>query len=59
MAIIDVYDSLVSERPYKKPFSHEEAVRIIMDDAGRHFDPLIAKVFHDVADKIQAAGNLS
>jgi len=48
MAIIDVYDALVSERPYKKAFTHEDAVRIIMEDAGRHFDPFIADVFHKV-----------
>jgi len=45
MAVIDVYDALVSERPYKKSFSHKEAVKIIKEGSGRHFDPLIADVF--------------
>jgi putative two-component system response regulator len=54
MAIIDVYDALVSERPYKKPFSDEEAVRIIMDNAGKQFDPNITKVFFEVKDKLSA-----
>jgi len=49
VAIADVYDALVTERPYKKPFSHEEAVSIIMRDAGKHFDPKIAAVFHEIA----------
>jgi len=54
MAIIDVYDALVSERPYKKAFTHEEAVKIIMEDSGKHFDPCIAKVFHSVNEQILA-----
>jgi len=51
MAIVDVYDALVSERPYKKPFSHEEAVSIISDSSGSHFDPVIVDVFLSVAEK--------
>jgi putative two-component system response regulator len=50
MAIADVYDALVSERPYKKPFSHEKAIEIILGDAGTHFDPVLAEVFARVAD---------
>ncbi|MCL2084974.1 MAG: response regulator, partial [Oscillospiraceae bacterium] len=55
MAIIDVYDALVSERPYKKAFTHEAAVGIIMKDSGRHFDPLIAEVFNDISGQVDAA----
>ena len=55
MAVIDVYDALVSDRPYKKAFTHEKAVSIIMEDAGKHFDPFIAEVFYNVNDKIMEA----
>ena len=55
MAVIDVYDALVSDRPYKKAFSHEKAVSIIMEDSGSHFDPLIADEFKKVSDEILAA----
>jgi len=55
MAVIDVYDALVSERPYKKPFTHKEAVRIIMENSGTQFDPSIAKVFYEVQDQFNAA----
>jgi len=54
MAIIDVYDALVSDRPYKKAFDHETAVEIIMKDAGSHFDPYIAEVFNAINYKIMA-----
>jgi putative two-component system response regulator len=50
-----VYDALTSERPYKKAFSNDEAIQIIMDDAGKHFDPKIAKVFFDIKDEIEIA----
>ena len=54
MAVIDVYDALISERPYKKPFTHEEAVKIIMDNSGTQFDPSIAGVFYEARDQFRA-----
>ena len=50
MAVVDVYDALVSERPYKKAFTFEDAVKIIMDGSGTQFDPMIADVFFKVSD---------
>ncbi|MCL2810183.1 MAG: response regulator [Treponema sp.] len=47
MAIADVYDALVSVRSYKEAFSHEEAVRIIRESSGTHFDPKLVKLFLD------------
>ncbi|MCL2083976.1 MAG: response regulator [Oscillospiraceae bacterium] len=54
MAIADVYDALVSERPYKKPFPGDEAARIIMAGSGSHFDPDIADVFYSVRVRFKA-----
>ncbi|MDR2570079.1 MAG: response regulator [Oscillospiraceae bacterium] len=51
MAFADVYDALISIRPYKNAFSHDEAIKIIMDGAGTQFDPVIAKVFYDIKDQ--------
>ena len=45
MAIVDVYDALTNDRPYKKAFTHEEALSIIKNGNGTHFDPLLAEVF--------------
>jgi putative two-component system response regulator len=50
MAIADVYDALVSERPYKKAFSHEKAVEIILSETGTHFDPELITVFARIAE---------
>lgn len=46
VAIADVYDALRSQRPYKDPFSAEEAYSIIMDLKGSHFDPDIVDIFN-------------
>ncbi len=45
MAIVDVYDALTHERPYKKAFSHERAIEIITEGRGTHFDPLLVDLF--------------
>jgi len=52
MTIIDVYDALISERPYKQPFTPVEAGKIIVDSAGEMFDPLITDVFFEIKDQI-------
>ena len=52
MAIIDVYDALISERPYKKPFTHEEAVKIVKDGRGSHFDPALTDLFLSISDNL-------
>jgi putative two-component system response regulator len=52
MALVDVYDALASERPYKKAFPHEQAIEIIVKDSGTHFDPDIVSVFAEISDKI-------
>jgi putative two-component system response regulator len=55
MAVADAYDALVSKRPYKEAYAHEEAVNIISKDAGKHFDPKIVEVFLAVQDKFKEA----
>ena len=45
MAVADVYDALRSRRPYKKAFDHAEAVDIIVQGKGSHFDPLLVEAF--------------
>jgi putative two-component system response regulator/two-component system response regulator RpfG len=45
VAVADVFDALTSERPYKAAWSAEDAARYIADNAGRQFDPDVAKAF--------------
>jgi putative two-component system response regulator len=52
VAIADVYDALVSKRIYKPPMSHEEAIEILKQDSGKHFDPTIVSAFITISDDI-------
>lgn len=53
-AVVDVFDALTSERPYKKPMALVEALRVIKGDAGRHFDPEATAVFIKIAPRLYA-----
>jgi putative two-component system response regulator len=53
MAIIDVFDALVNKRVYKPAFSHEEALKIIAEGRGLHFDPDITDAFFDIESEIR------
>ncbi len=58
VGLADVYDALRSERPYKKPFSHEEAVKLITEESGRHFDPDIVEAFIKCRDEFAQISDL-
>lgn len=47
VSIIDVYDALRSERPYKQGFSHSETMRIMDHESRKHFDPFLYRVFKE------------
>lgn len=53
MAIVDVYDALVSVRVYKPAFTHKEAMDIIASERGRHFDPEIVDAFFEIETNIK------
>jgi len=55
MAIADVYDALISNRPYKDAMAHKEAVDVMKSESGTHFDPTLVKLFLSVADKFDHA----
>lgn len=50
VAVADVFDALLSNRPYRPAFSLEEAVQMIADERGRHFDPEIVDALLDNLD---------
>ncbi|MDL2263871.1 response regulator [Synergistaceae bacterium OttesenSCG-928-I11] len=53
MAIADVYDAIVSERVYKKPMEHLEAVEFIRSQSGTHFDPDVVESFCELSDSFR------
>ena len=54
MAVADVYDALISRRVYKEGMSHEQAVQIMVEGRGRHFDPDIIDAFLELQDEFKA-----
>ena len=52
MAVADVFDALISERPYKRAYSPKEAYIIIVSESGTHFDPEIVKCFTKIYNKL-------
>ena len=57
MAVADVFDALLSERPYKRPYSLKEASAVILSEAGGQFDPGIVgcfeKIYKDIYGKLK------
>jgi putative two-component system response regulator len=54
MAIIDVYDALVSVRVYKPAYTHMEAMQIIAEGRNKHFDPEIVDAFFEIEEEIKS-----
>lgn len=52
VAVADVYDALVSVRPYKPAWPREDAVAWIRNHAGTHFDPVVVDAFLAVVDRV-------
>jgi len=53
LALVDVYDALISERPYKKPFPPDVALEIIKQGSGVQFDPALVEIFTAIAQRFQ------
>ena len=49
-ALADVYDALISNRPYRSAWSKQDAVQYIENQAGTHFDPRIVPEFLDLVN---------
>jgi len=52
VAICDVFDALVTDRPYRKAFSVEESLKIIAEGRGRQFDPMLVDTFFSLKHEI-------
>ncbi len=54
VAVVDVFDALTSQRPYKPAWSFEETIDTIRDQRGRQFDPEVIDAFLSSIDQVQA-----
>lgn len=53
LALVDAYDTIITKRPYKEALPHEEAVRRIVSDSGKHFDPDIVGAFLRIQEEFK------
>ncbi len=65
VAIVDSYHALISDRPYRKAMSHEEAIQVLKEGAGYQWDPFLTDIFiavlrslKDYSDPAQMAATL-
>lgn len=56
-AVVDVFDALTSDRPYRKAWSTEDALKHIVAQAGEHFDPLVVAAFMERIETGTASAN--
>ena len=52
VAVVDIFDALLSQRPYKKAFTLEKTLDIIKSSSGSHFNPKVVETFLDSLDEI-------
>ncbi len=57
LTIVDVYDALTSNRAYKEAYSHESAVKIILEGKGTKFDPDLVDLFISINEQFEEALN--
>ncbi|MFG6417180.1 HD-GYP domain-containing protein [Roseateles sp. DC23W] len=53
MAVADVYDALISARPYKPAMTHDDALAYIRDGSGAHFDPRVVQALESCVDQMR------
>ncbi|WP_456398178.1 HD-GYP domain-containing protein, partial [Desulfurobacterium sp.] len=51
-AAVDVFDALISERPYKPAWPEEKVIKLLKEESGTHFDPKIAEIVIEMADEL-------
>lgn len=52
VAVADVFDALMSKRPYKQAYDLDKAFGILEEDKGKHFDPIIIDVVNDNRERL-------
>src|SRR5262249_15562402 len=56
LALVDCYDALTTNRPYRAPMEREQVVQFFQREAGRSYDPNVVQVFIDHLEEMETAG---
>ena len=54
VALADVFDAMVTKRPYKQPWPIDQVMTTLRDSAGSHFEPRLVQVFESILPRILA-----
>jgi len=57
VAVVDVFDALTSHRPYKKAWSFDDALNLLKEESGKHFDPNLVNLFIENTEEIKEIYN--
>lgn len=57
MAVADVFDALLTRRPYKEPFPMDEVITLMKQGSGNHFDPEVIDAFLAVLPQLEEVAN--
>jgi diguanylate cyclase (GGDEF)-like protein/putative nucleotidyltransferase with HDIG domain len=57
LSLVDCYDALTTNRPYRSPMDRSQVVEFFQRESGRAYDPKVVELFIESLDKIEAAGN--
>ncbi|MBE0686821.1 MAG: HD-GYP domain-containing protein [Anaerolineaceae bacterium] len=49
-AVVDIWDALGSDRPYRKAWKHDDIIKYLRDISGKHLDPKIVEVFLNIIE---------
>lgn len=58
-AIVDVWDALISDRPYRATWTREKTIAYICDQSGKHFDPEKVRMFGELLGSISEFGDIN
>ena len=50
LSVVDAYDAMTDDRPYRKPMTHEQAIAELQRNRGKHFDPEVVDSFYSVLE---------
>lgn len=53
ISVVDVYDALRSQRPYKPPWDHGRTMEFVREQSGRHFDPEVVEAFCNIEKDLE------
>jgi len=57
VAVVDVFDALTSNRPYKRAWNFDDALNLLMQEKEKHFDPVIVDLFVKNIDEVKTIYN--